>query len=97
MILKEHVNHGKRVLAICDESIFKKTFQENDLILDLNSSFYNGQKINEEFLKSKLSAVYVIHAVGNNCITFLLKQRLIKDRDIKKIQKVPYAHIIFSS
>jgi hypothetical protein len=43
MILKEHKSHdGKCVIALCDDDILGKKFEENGLQLDLTSSFYKG-------------------------------------------------------
>lgn len=97
MICKEHIGQGKQILVICDEEIHKKKIQDNDLVLDLTSSFYDGEFIKEEIIKLKLSKFYIIHAVGVKSVNFLLLNKLTNEKEIKKINNVPYVHIVLSS
>jgi len=45
MIVKSHsTGDGRKVIAICDDSLLGKKFEEGDKQLDLTSEFYQGQK-----------------------------------------------------
>jgi hypothetical protein len=94
MIVKKHSQNNKLVLAICDEDLLGKTIEENDLVLDLKSNFYRGEKTTEQELEKLLKTSYIVNAVGKNSIEFLEKQGLIKKENAKIIAKTPCVQIV---
>ena len=94
MIVKKHSQNNKQVLAVCDEDLLGKTIEENDLILDLSSDFYRGEKTTEQELKKILKNSYIINAVGEKTIEFLKKQRMISKDNIKFIANVPCVQLV---
>ncbi len=95
MIAKIHKNQqGQIILALCDKELLGKKFTENDLQLDLSSDFYKGEEKTEQEIKEMLKEVYIINAVGENCIAFLLKNNLIEKEHIITIEKIPHAQCI---
>ena len=98
MILNQILKNKKLIIAICDDDILNKTFQENETILDLTSDFYNGKKIDpnleEEKINKLLKMAYLINGVGENTINLLIKLNYIISTDIKTIENVPYIQIL---
>ncbi len=91
MIVKKHVNEGKLILAICDSNILGKKFSENNIQLDLTSSFYKGEEINDEKLKELCKMAFSINAVGKKSVSFLKKQRLVSKTT--KVNGIPHAQV----
>lgn len=93
MILKKHsTTEGQLILAMCDEELLGKEFEENELILDLTSEFYKGKKLSEEEAEKLINDAYIINAVGEKVIEFLKKKEYVDK--VKEIQKIPYTQIV---
>jgi hypothetical protein len=97
MILKKHSAEGKLVLAIIDDDLLGKKFEEENKILDFTSEFYNGEKTGEDEIKKIIHAAYLINAAGKKTIEFFKKLDLIDDNGVKSINKVPYTYIMMLS
>lgn len=96
MIVKKHKNHqGQIVLAICDESLLGKKIEENNLILDLSSNYYKGDKKSDQDLLELIKEAYILNLVGEKSTEFALKNNFINKNNIKKINKIPFAECIF--
>lgn len=95
MILKVHkAFNGKKILAICDDNIINKYFEEGGLQLDLRSNFYKGKKIDKVSILKEIKEAYIIHFVGDESVSFGIEQKLIDKENIKKIKNIPYAHVL---
>ena len=95
MLAKTHKNlEGKIVLAICDNDLIRKKFVEGDLQLDLTGEFYNGEDKNEDEIKNMLKDVNIINAVGEKCIEFLKKLKLVDEGKIIIVAGVPHAEVV---
>ncbi len=93
MIAKVHKSpDGKKIIALCDEDILNKKFEEGNRQLDLTSNFYAGENMTEEeILKQMEGRSYHINAVGEKSIEFCIQQKFIDTDSVKKIAGVPYA------
>jgi len=97
MIVKFHkVRDGKKIIAICDEDLFGKKFEDKKLQLDLSSDFYKGKKMPEEDIIKFLSGAYIINLVGEKSINLGLKQGLIDKGNIIYVKKIPHAQAVLS-
>ncbi|MEM4337090.1 MAG: DUF424 family protein [Candidatus Woesearchaeota archaeon] len=94
MIIKEHKTRSGNIIAICDSSIIGKKFVEGDAVLDLSSDFYRGKKSSKEEILSKCKKAYIINAVGEETINLLLSQKIISEKNIIKVQGIPFAQCI---
>ena len=95
MIAVKHIKEGRLVLALCDDDILGKIFEEGKKILDLSSKFYKGEKHSEEEILKYLKESYVVNAAGEKTILFLIKNNLVEKESVKKINNIPYAQVIF--
>ena len=96
MIVKKHVTHeGRSVLAICDKEILGKKFEEGELQLDLTSQFYQGEEMSEEEILNILPKINSLNIVGQKSIDFAIKNKLLREENVKKIDNVPYAMCMF--
>jgi hypothetical protein len=96
MIVKKHISHeGKLILAICDEDILGKKFEEGEKQLDLTSKFYQGEKMSEQEILEILPDAHSANIVGRQSIDFAIKHRIVLAGNIFKVQKIPFAICIF--
>ena len=95
MIVKKHTADGKVVLAICDEDILGKYFEDEKAVLDLTSKFYAGSEKNTEELLEMIKEAYIINCAGHKTIEFLKKHNLVDDKTVIRIGGIPFAQIVF--
>ncbi len=93
MLIKIHKNQGKEVIAICDEDIIGKTFEEKDLQLKISEYFYKGEKISDEDALIILKTARNINIAGKKAVNFALKNKIIEEDNIITIAGVPNAQV----
>ena len=94
MYLKVHKSGERKIIAVCDEDLIGKTFEENDLQLIISERFYKGEKASEDKILEEIKDADYLNIVGKNSIEFGIKNKLILKSNIILIQKIPYAILI---
>ena len=95
MIVKKHLmRDGRLILAVCDNSLKGKKFEEGSKQLDLSTGFYDGEEMDSERLIELFKVAYVINLVGKESIEFALKQGIIDEDKIIEISGVPHAECV---
>ena len=95
IIVKKHIaQNGFLTLAICDENLLGKKFEEGKLQLDLTSSFYKGNVLEETEILQLMNKAYISNLVGKLCIDMAIKNQLISENDVKQINGIAYANIM---
>ena len=64
MYVRKHINGNNVVLSVCDEDIIGKKFEEWDLQLDINKSFFCGELKSEDEVEKLLRTFGNINIVG---------------------------------
>lgn len=95
MYLKIHDTKNGRVVAVCDGELLGKTFQEGEIVLDLDTynSFYNGKKTDEIEVKTALQSFSSANLVGKKSIALAINLRLISKNNVMYVDGIPYVHI----
>ena len=95
MIVKLHkTQEGKKIIAICDNELIGKKFEEKNLQLDLSGSFYKGEEKKEDEIKDLLAGNCIVNMVGDKSIKFGIKIGIIDSKNIIKIKNIPHAQAI---
>jgi len=94
MYLKIHSSGERKIIAICDEDLIGKTFEENDLQLQVSERFYKGEKTSESKILEEIKEADYVNIVGKNSINFGIKNKLILKSNIILIQKIPHTILI---
>ena len=91
--VKTYSQNGEVIVAACDEGLLDQTFEEGELHLQVHSSFYDGNRVDEEELLQHLNNSTSANLVGENVINSAIKAGLISDDCIIRIQGIPHAQI----
>jgi len=91
--IKIYNHSGEILLAACDEGLLGKTFEEGDLQLQVHTSFYDGNRVDENGLLNQLGISTIANLVGDQVIKCALKAGLISKENIIRIQGIPHAQI----
>lgn len=95
MIVKVHkTDDGRLVLAVCDTNLLGKKIEEGKAQLDLTSDFYKGDEKDDIEACDLMRNSYLVNLVGEKAIALALKEDIISDGQVKKINGVPYTQAI---
>lgn len=93
MYIKVHKSMQKEILAVCDEEVIGKHFEQGDLCLDVSEGFYKGRKVEKKELELLFENYDNINIVGEKSIKVALEKSIINKENIIKIQGIPHAQI----
>lgn len=81
------------ILAICDEDLIGKTFEEGELCLEVNEEFYKGEKKNKEEVLELLKddEIKSINVVGKESVAVAVEAKVINKENVLFIDNVPHA------
>jgi hypothetical protein len=92
MIVKVHKRDGKTIVAVCDDELVGKRFEEGELQLNLASDFYKGDKYSDKALVGDMIRnADVINLVGTVSVSLGLEEGLIEKEQVINISGVPHA------
>lgn len=90
-IVKTHEKNGKTLIAVCDKSIHGSVFEEGDHILDLSSSFYEGEELNEDETGDLIRNADMVNLAGDNSVKLGVEEDIIDEDHIIIIEGIPFA------
>ena len=97
MLIKIH-NSYRKIIAICDNNLIGKTFEQDNKVLDLTTTFFEGEEKNEQetfkIMQQGSMEDATFNIVGKNSIKLALKAGIIKQEGIIKIQDVSVALVL---
>jgi uncharacterized protein len=86
------------IIAICDEELVGKSFEEGNSKLEIKESFYCGEKKDQnetiEILKDFQKEDATFNIVGKEAVSCAIKAKIIKENQIKFIQGIPYSLVL---
>ena len=90
---KRYSRENNIVLAMADEDLMNKTFEEGELILTVGT-FYKGELKTEDALLDLINEATIINAVGIKSTFLLVKQKLISKENIQKIGGISHVQVL---
>jgi hypothetical protein len=98
MISVKTINSYRTIVAICDEEILGKYFDEGKFQLDVKESFYKGELVTEEeafeIMQDMVKEDASFNIVGENSIKIALNSEIITQESVGKIAGIPFAIIL---
>ena len=94
MIVKVHKKNEKTLVAVCDNDLIGKKFEEGELQLDLTSDFYAGQDLDVKETGDLIRNANMVNFVGKEAIKLGINEGIIEEDHIKKIAGIPHAQAI---
>ncbi len=97
MIVKVHKKDGRTIVAVCDDELLGKKFEENNKQLDLTSDFYKGdQYTDKQLVGDMIRNADVINLVGTISVSLGIDESLIEKENVVNIQGVPHAQAVIT-
>jgi uncharacterized protein len=86
------------IVAICDSELIDKKFEEGKFQLDVKETFYGKEKVSEDkaikIMKKMQKEDATFNIVGKNSVNLALKNKIIEEDNIGKIQGIPFALVL---
>ncbi|MBI2564837.1 DUF424 family protein [Candidatus Woesearchaeota archaeon] len=95
MLTKVHKKNNHIIIAICDEDLLGKYFEEDDKQIDLRGDFFDGENMAESETGDLARNADIVNLVGKKSIAFGIKEGIIDKKNVKTISGIPYAQAIF--
>lgn len=97
MLIKIHKAY-REIVAVCDEEILGKTFEEGKTVLEVRESFFNGDKIEEKELEKTLrdfsTSDATFNIIGEKSVKCAIKAGVITKEGVKKVKGIPFALVL---
>jgi len=94
ILVKKHIANHKLVLAVCDERLVGKKFEDDGILLDVNEGFYKGQKEPEEKIVQLMGSAHIINIVGKDSVALAINAGIISKENIITVKGIPHAQCI---
>ena len=86
--------HSGQVLACCDKELAGKKIRAGNLEVEADVSFYGNEEISGERLAEMLKECQNANLLGKKAVEVALKAKVISEKGVIKIGKVPHAVIL---
>ncbi|MCK4550873.1 MAG: DUF424 family protein [Candidatus Aenigmarchaeota archaeon] len=90
-VIKTHKTEKGIIVAVCDEDIAGRVFEENGLVLDIDRDFFCDVLITKTELLEILKDAHTANICGNKAVDFLVENNILEDAHVKTIAGVKYA------
>lgn len=94
MYIKIHKDKESEVVAVSDENLIDRTFEDEKMRINVSERFYKGEKMDNNEVKKILVNAKNINAVGEESVKTCLELGLIKEENILIIGGIPHAQVI---
>jgi len=97
ILIKIHRSY-RNVIAVCDEDLLGKKFEDEKRQLDIKEGFFKGEEYEEkdavEFIKRQLGEDSTFNIVGKNSLRVAISAGLISEENIIYIGEVPFSIVL---
>ncbi len=92
------INSYRDVVAVCDEELLGKIFEDGKFQLDIKESFYKGKQVSKaellKIIKNLSMEDATFNIVGKNSVNSALKAGVISKEGVKEIQGISFALVL---
>lgn len=94
MYIKVHKLHERVIVAICDDNLLGKKFEEKDHVLEISERFFKGKKESKENITLLIKKAHIINLVGKESVQFGIQNKIIDKNNIKTVKNIPHVQAI---
>src|SRR3989338_2333297 len=97
MWVKIHKSSSRAVIAICDNDLLGKKFEQDIRELNIRESFFKSQQMSKEEILNLMraeSSTATFNIIGKDSINVAIQAGIIEKEAIKRIKNVPFIIIV---
>ncbi len=91
--VKIHVSARGKVVAICDEELLGKKFENGEKQLDVKEDFYKDELLSKEDVIKIIKSESNVSLVGRRIIELCISKGIICKENVLEVKGIPYAMI----
>ncbi|MBS3054649.1 MAG: DUF424 family protein [Candidatus Aenigmarchaeota archaeon] len=91
---KLHAAGSQSILAIADDDVVGKAFEEGELSIEVTHDFYGGNLCSEDEIPELASRAAMINAVGKRIVALLARDGTVDKSMVLEIGGVSHAQVI---
>ena len=95
LVAKKHTSTTDNVLAVCDEDIVGKVFEEGEIVLNLDPDFYGNTACSEEEIKEMFNQCSVLNLCGEKTIKFFNEKLGLSFENVIRIKGIPHVQSVY--
>lgn len=81
------------LVAVCDENLLGKEFQEGKKRIKVNKRFYRGKKVSEGEVKAAMKSATILNLVGKESVSLGIELGLINKENVIEVEGVKHAQM----
>lgn len=94
MIVNERKTPEGRLVAVCDESVLGKTFDNDGIAFEVTEEFYDGEPADEERVVASLSRARVANIVGSESVNLAVEHGFVEETNVLDLGGTTHAQLV---
>lgn len=94
MILKERETDEGLLVAVCDDDVLGKTFEDGDVSLTVSEEFYGGDEVDEQTVLNSLAHASVANIVGTESVELAVREGFVEEANVLDIETTRHAQFL---
>lgn len=94
MLLNERQTQEGLLVAVCDEDVLGKTFEEDDISLTVTEEFYGGDKADERAVVESLAQAAVANIVGTRAVELAIEEGFVDQANVLEVGTTLHAQLL---
>ncbi|HDS45337.1 MAG TPA: DUF424 family protein [Methanomicrobia archaeon] len=94
LYIKEYLSGSEVLVAVCDQDLVGRRFEDGKLRLTVSERFYKGVEATEEDLIRSLQQATIANLVGRRAVQCALDHKFIEETSILVVDGVPHAQML---
>ena len=87
LILKQHIRNNTLMIALCDDNLVNKVFEEGNKQIDLTGSYFDGEIVSKEIAQDMIQKAKSATIVGETATK--IAKKVFEDCTIDTIDSIP--------
>lgn len=92
-LLRVESVQGEVLVIVCDEELLGKKFEDGDLTLEIERSFYGGEAASVQKCLDALRGATIANMVGS-IVEHAVEAGFVRRENVMRVQEVPYAQMV---
>jgi len=82
------------LVAVCDEDVYGKVFEEGEVVLDIRKEFYGDEVFTEEQVVVFLKEATIANLAGEGAVSIAIREGIIDAENVLRVCGIPHAQMV---
>lgn len=95
LLVNERETEKGRLVSVCDADVLGEEFENGEVSLTVDPSFYDGQEADEESVVASLSRCRVANIVGTRAVDVAIEHGFIEEENVLEFDGTRHAQLLW--